>query len=294
MMNSYFLFDVTFWLYLGGVVLYTAYLFAGRAAGRQLAVAGHPATVPMRIPFGPLATAVTSIGWVVNTAALVLRGIEANHVPWGNQFESMTTVGWAIILFYLIFEKAFRIRMVGAFVVSLGFVAIAAATALPYRYQMAGPLVPALNSYWLYIHVEIVLISYALFAIAAGLAVAFLLKERAEIRGKTTSFTAILPPSGKLDELSYRAIMFGFPLLILGIVLGAAWANYAWGGYWSWDPKETWALITWLIYAAYIHTRMTRGWKGRGMAIFAILAFLGVIWCYWGVNFILSGLHSYA
>ena len=294
MFNSYFLFDVTFWLYLGAVLLYAGQLIAGRASQRQLAAAGHPSPRVGQIPFGRVATWVTGIGWVVNTAAMVLRGIEANHVPWGNQFESMTTVSWAIVLFYLIFEKAFGIRVVGVFVVSIAFLAMAAATALPYRYQMAGPLVPALNTYWLYVHVEIVLISYALFAIAAGLAVAFLAKERAELGGKISGFTALLPPSGKLDELSYRAIMFGFPLLIMGIILGAAWANYAWGGYWSWDPKETWALITWLIYAAYIHTRMTRGWKGRGMAVFAILAFLGVIWCYWGVNFILSGLHSYA
>jgi cytochrome c-type biogenesis protein CcsB len=105
---------------------------------------------------------------------------------------------------------------------------------------------------------------------------------------------AALPDLETIDELGYKAIMIGFPLLAFGIILGAMWANYAWGGYWSWDPKETWSLIVWLIYGAYIHARMTRGWEGRRAAIYAVFGFLMVIFCFWGVNFLLSGLHAYA
>ena len=124
------------------------------------------------------------------------------------------------------------------------------ASLLPYRYQTAEPLVPALNSYWIYIHVSVTLTSYAAFATAGGLGVMYLFKERAERLGKTTGFYAAFPDLETIDELGYKAIMLGFPLLAFGIILGAMWANYAWGGYWSWDPKETWALIALLGYLA--------------------------------------------
>ncbi len=129
---------------------------------------------------------------------------------------------------------------------------------------------------------------------AGGLGVMYLLKERAERRGSRSSVFAAFPDLETIDELGYKAIMVGFPLLAFGVILGAMWANYAWGGYWSWDPKETWSLIVWLIYGAYIHARMTRGWEGRRAAIYSIFGFLMVIFCFWGVNFLLSGLHAYA
>src|SRR5438093_1439266 len=132
------------------------------------------------------------------------------------------------------------------------------------------------------------------FAMAGGLGVMYLLKERAERRGSRSSVFAAFPDLETIDELGYKAIMVGFPLLAFGVILGAMWANYAWGGYWSWDPKETWSLIVWLIYGAYIHARMTRGWEGRRAAIYSIFGFLMVVFCFWGVNFLLSGLHAYA
>ena len=128
----------------------------------------------------------------------------------------------------------------------------------------------------------------------AGLGVMYLFKERAEQRGSRSRFYAAFPDLETIDELGYKAIMIGFPMLAFGIILGAMWANYAWGGYWSWDPKETWSLIVWLIYGAYIHARMTRGWEGHRAAIYAVFGFLMVIFCFWGVNFLLSGLHAYA
>jgi len=304
MMRSLFLFDMTFWLYLAALTLYIAYLFARRPA-MTFAPAGHPTESfderdgVWATQLGQVATLITVFGWIVNTAALFTRAFErlqhsGTFAPWSNQFEAMAYVSWAIILGYVLLELRYKIKAIGAFVVGIGFIAMGAASLLPYRYQTAEPLVPALNSYWIYIHVSVTLTSYAAFAMAGGLGLMYLFKERAEQRGSRSRFFAAFPDLETIDELGYKAIMMGFPLLAFGIILGAMWANYAWGGYWSWDPKETWSLIVWLIYGAYIHARMTRGWEGRRAAIYAVFGFLMVIFCFWGVNFLLSGLHAYA
>src|SRR5438094_2950533 len=302
MFRSLFLFDVTFWLYLAAVALYFSYLVASKKALRP-AYAGHPASSEeddgWAEPLGQLATWVTFFGLIVNGVALFTRAydrmqLSATFAPWSNQFEAMSYVSWAIILGYVLLEFRYRIKAIGAFVVGIGFIAMGAASLLPYRYQTAEPLVPALNSYWIYIHVSVTLTSYAAFAMAGGLGVMYLLKERAERHGSRSGIFASFPDLETIDELGYKAIMVGFPLLAFGVILGAMWANYAWGGYWSWDPKETWSLIVWLIYGAYIHARMTRGWEGRRAAIYSIFGFLMVVFCFWGVNFLLSGLHAYA
>ena len=301
MFRSLFLFDVTFWLYLSAVCLYFAYIVASRTA-LQPVLAGHSTTLDdggWSHSLGQLATWVTFFGLVVNGMALGTRAYERMQLsdtfaPWSNQFEAMAYVSFATIAGYLLLEMKYKIKAIGAFVVLIGFIAMGAASLLPYRYQTAEPLVPALNSYWIYIHVSITLTSYAAFAIAAGLGVMYLPKERAERRGQVSAFFATFPSLEKIDELGYKAIMVGFPLLAFGTILGAMWANYAWGGYWSWDPKETWALIVWLIYGAYIHARMNRGWEGHRAAVYSIFGFLMVIFCFWGVNFLLSGLHAYA
>lgn len=303
MLRSLLLFDMTFWLYLAAFGLYVLYVFMKRPAV-ELAVAGPSLNsreneAGWAGQIGQVATLVTTIGWLVNTLALAIRAQErlqlsGTFAPWSNQFEAMAYVSWAIILGYVLLESTYKLKAVGAFVVGIGFIAMGAASLLPYRYQTAEPLVPALNSYWIYIHVSVTLSSYAAFAMAGGLGVMYLVKERAHRRGTPSSIAASLPDLETIDELGYKAIMVGFPLLAFGIILGAMWANYAWGGYWSWDPKETWSLIVWLIYGAYIHARMTRGWEGRRAAIYAIFGLLMVIFCFWGVNFLLSGLHAYA
>ncbi len=300
MFTSLFLFDLTFWLYLAAVGLYIGYVALGRTSVQVAgAGTGNLSTSDYSAPVGQLATMITFVGVFVNTLALGTRAYEryqltGTFAPWSNQFEAMAFVAWSIIVGYLILEFKYGIKAIGAFVVSIGFIAMGAASLLPYRYQTAEPLVPALNSYWIYIHVSVTLTSYAAFAMAAGLGVMYLLKERAELNGNTSSLTSAFPSLETIDELGYKAITIGFPLLAFGIILGAMWANYAWGGYWSWDPKETWSLIVWLIYGAYIHARMTRGWGGHRAAIYAIFGFLMVIFCFWGVNFLLSGLHAYA
>jgi len=220
--------------------------------------------------------------------------LSGTFAPWSNQFEAMSYVSFAIIAGYLFLELKYGIKAIGAFVVSVGFIAMGAASLLPYRYQVAEPLVPALNSYWIYIHVSITLTSYAAFAMAGGLGVMYLLKERAERQGRRGTIFDAFPSLEKIDELGYKSVMIGFPLLAFGVILGAMWANYAWGGYWSWDPKETWSLIVWLIYGAYIHARMNRGWEGHRAALYQVFGFGMVVFCFWGVNFLLSGLHAYA
>jgi cytochrome c-type biogenesis protein CcsB len=303
MIRSLFFFDMTFWLYLAALTLYVSYVLAKRPT-MQLAAAGHAGDFGVNdtgwaAQIGQVATIVTIFGWCVNTLALFTRAYERMQIsgtfaPWSNQFEAMAYVSWAIILGYVLLEMRYRIKAVGAFVVGIGFIAMGAASLLPYRYQTAEPLVPALNSYWIYIHVSITLTSYAAFAMAGGLGVMYLVREWAERRGGHSRLLAALPDLETIDQLGYKAITVGFPLLAFGIILGAMWANYAWGGYWSWDPKETWSLIVFLIYGAYIHARMTRDWEGRRSAIYAIFGFLMVIFCFWGVNFLLSGLHAYA
>ena len=210
-----------------------------------------------------------------------------------NQFEAMAYVSWAIILGYVLLELRYKIKAIGAFVVGIGFIAMGAASLLPYRYQTAEPLVPALNSYWIYIHVSVTLTSYAAFAMAGGLGVMYLFKERAEQRGSRSRFYAAFPDLETIDELGYKAIMIGFPLLAFGIILGAMWANYAWGGYWSWDPKETWALIVWLNYAAWLHMRLMKGLRGAAAAWWGLIGLAVTSFAFLGVNMFLSGLHSY-
>ena len=201
------------------------------------------------------------------SSTLVTRGHERLQLSgtfalWSNQFEAMAYVSRAIILGNVLLECKYGLKGIGAFVVGIGFIAMGAASLLPYRYQTAEPLVPGLNSYWIYIHVSVTLTSYAAFAMVGGLGVMYLVKEKAERRGSRSGVIAALPDLETIDELSYKAIMVGVPLLAFGIILGAMWANYAWGGYWNWDPKESWSLIVWLMYGAYIHARMSRGGKG--------------------------------
>ncbi|MGA1865424.1 MAG: c-type cytochrome biogenesis protein CcsB, partial [bacterium] len=153
---------------------------------------------------------------------------------------------------------------------------------------------PALQSNWLLIHVVTCFFGYAAFAIAFGFSIMYLIKHGHEKDGLKTGFISLLPSSQVLDDLEYKAVAVGFPFLTLGIITGAAWAHYAWGSYWSWDPKETWSLITWFVYAAFLHARFTAGWRGKRTAILSILGFLFVLMTYFGVSFLLGGLHSYA
>jgi cytochrome c-type biogenesis protein CcsB len=240
---------------------------------------------------GTAATLIALSGFLVNTAAIGVRWVESykagfGYVPLSNMFESMVFFAWSIMLIYLVFEYIYGYKSIGTFVSMMGFLAIAAVSLNPAITSDLQPLVPALQSNWLTSHVVTCFIGYAAFAISFAVSILYLFK-----RGDKTD--GFLPPAKVLDELSYKAVAVGFPLLTLGILTGAAWANYAWGTYWSWDPKETWSLITWFVYAAYLHARFTAGWRGKPLAWLSVLGFGAVIFTYWGVNFLLSGLHSY-
>ncbi len=262
---------------------------------------------------GQTATAMCFVALGSTTMILVTRASESGHAPFSNLYESMVLFIWATNLGYLIMEYKHKFKVIGAVVMTIEFLSMLSASLLPYRFKSIEPLNPALQNKWHWLmnalapfglekyaigwldfHVFTTFVGYAGFAIAFGLSIIFIVKERFETGGRRNSFVDAFPDSRIIDELSYRAIAWGFPFLAVGIVSGAVWANYAWGTYWSWDPKETWSLITWFIYAAYLHARVTRGWRGRRAAYLSIAGFLAVIFLYWGVSFILPGLHAYA
>ncbi|MEW6096820.1 MAG: c-type cytochrome biogenesis protein CcsB [bacterium] len=243
------------------------------------------------VNFGRAAIFVIGGGVCAHTVGLVIRTITAGHAPFSNLYESMVFFSWAMVIVYLFIEYRYKLNVIGAFVSPIAFLAIVYASMLPPDYKKITPLVPALQSYWLEIHVITCFLGYAAFTIAFAARLMYLIKEW--VSKNPAGFYQNLPAEDLLDYISYRTIAIGVVFLTLGIITGAIWANYAWVSYWSWDPKETWALITWLIYAIYLHTRVTVGWRKKKAAWLAIAGFIAVIFTYLGVNFLLPGLHSY-
>jgi len=250
---------------------------------------------------GFVATLVAWVGFILNTAAIGVRWSESinlgyGHAPLSNLYESIVFFAWSILLIYLLLDLKYKQRSLGAFVMPFAFISMAwAQLSLNDNIE---PLVPALQSNWLTYHVITCFIGYAGFAVACGASIMYLIKvgkeeKSGDGRNPAGGILSIFPSTRVLDDINYKAIMIGFPLLTLGIITGAAWANYAWGTYWSWDPKETWSLIVWFIYAAFLHARFTRGWVGRKAAWLSIFGFAATLFCYLGVNLVLSGLHSY-
>lgn len=257
---------------------------------------------------------------------LAWRWIENGYFPLSNLYESLLFFTWGMTLITLILESTTSLNLVGSAVSPLSLFVIGFATlSLPDGMQKAAPLVPALKSNWLMMHVSIMMLSYSTLVIGSLLSIVFLFLTRGRttiLKGnsvgnlnfkvsdselsntlsiekiaESNEYNGVLENKlsllESLDNLSYRIIGLGFPLLTIGIISGAVWANEAWGSYWSWDPKETWALITWLVFAAYLHTRITKSWQGKGPAILASVGFIVVWVCYLGVNFLGKGLHSY-
>ena len=263
------------------------------------------------------------------TAQLVLRWWQSGHFPISNLYESLCFLAWACTLTQLLVERNWPSPLVAASATPMGLGCIAFASfALPDQLQQASPLVPALRSSWLVMHVSVIMVSYAALMVGSLLSVAVLFTDRedqlelrsssigsgAYRRASVMASTSGVSGNGgvavrtspeiqlssvqfsraeQLDSLSYRTITVGFLLLTVGIISGAVWANEAWGSWWSWDPKETWALICWLVYAAYLHTRLSRGWQGRRPALVASAGLVVIVVCYIGVNLLGIGLHSY-
>lgn len=238
--------------------------------------------------FGTAASWLTWLAFAAQTAAIVMRWLASHdmgmgHAPFSNLFESLVFFSWTLALIYLIIELFSKLRVIGAFAMPLAFLAMLYALTLD---PSIKPLMPALKSNWLIAHVITCFLGYSGFGVSAALGLMYLVTGQAK---EPKSKRALL-----LDDLIYQTVVVGFILLTAGIATGAIWANSAWGTYWSWDPKETWSLITWLVYAAMLHSRFMRGWQGRRLAYFSIAGFACVLFTYFGVNLLLSGLHSYA
>jgi cytochrome c-type biogenesis protein CcsB len=298
-----------------------------------------------------------------NVGSLAFRAVGAGHAPWANQYESATTVAFGVVLLYTLFQRKRQVPVLGLLVIPAAMVVIAAANLLPEEYKKINPLMPALQSYWLKIHVLMMLLSYGAFATTFGMSLLYLIKDGAwtkrttwivlpifgilgglffayvhstahspfwlqtlsslginAIDGDTTkaylvlaaaglvlgcvgaallnlapgSLMGLLPEKDLLDELNYQSVAVGFPMLTLGVILGAFWGHVAWGRYWGWDPKETWAFISWLVFAFFLHMRIFAGWNGRRIAWIGLLGAGSIVFTYWGVNFLLTGLHAYA
>jgi cytochrome c-type biogenesis protein CcsB len=281
MISTKMLSTVTF-LYLLCTVLYFSYLaFRSERLGK---IAGGASWITL----------------LIHTAAIALRWVESyqlgvGHAPLSNMYESLVFFSWCIALLNLLWEWKLKSRFLGAFTMPFAFLFIAYASLAPGISDRIDPLIPALQSNWLHAHVITCFISYASFALSCAMSIIYLMKLRGQETGqRETRLTSLFPSLDSLDGLVYKTIVVGFPLLTLGIVTGAAWANYAWGSYWSWDPKETWSLITWFVYAIFLHARFAREWRGKRTALLSIIGFAAVIFTYFGVNYVLSGLHSYA
>jgi cytochrome c-type biogenesis protein CcsB len=240
------------------------------------------------------------LGFACHTLAIGLRWYESyrlpgdvGHAPFANLYESMIFFAWAMVLFLVALDVRLRRRVLGLFMLPLTLGGMAWAQL--FLDDAIEPLMPALQSHWLTYHVISCFLAYGAFATACCVSFMYLLKTApgAERPGRLARFLALLPDAATLDEVNYRVIAIGFPVWTVGIVTGSVWASYAWGSYWSWDPKETWSLIVWFLYAAFLHARLTRGWSGRRTAWLAIGGFAATLFCYLGVNLLLAGLHSY-
>ena len=231
---------------------------------------------------------VISAAFVLHTAALVVRGVGAGRLPLTNQYEFATSFAWGICLCFLVFVKKYHFRALGTFVTPVIFLLIGYAAM---QSREVRELMPALRSNWLGIHVSTAIISYGAFGVSFAVALMFLLKQGRE---NHDFWKKNIPDYDRLDIISYRAVSLGFLFLTFVIITGAIWAERAWGSYWSWDPKETWSLITWIIYALYLHLRLNKGWRGRRAAWFAVIGFVCVLFTYIGVNTFIPGIHSYA
>ena len=249
--------------------------------------------------WGSAASFMAWVGIIGHTLALIWRwkasyDLGFGHAPLTNLYESLIFFAWSIMILYLAIELRIKSKILGAYVVSIAFLIMAYASIAPGMNNSIEPLIPALQSNWLTTHVLTCFMGYAAFTVAFGCGVLYLFVEINKGSENKNAFHSAgnSPALNMLDILIYQSTTLGFIFLAMGIVTGSVWAHYAWGSYWSWDPKEIWSLITWLIYAIMLHARYVRGWRGKRMAILAIVGFVSVLFTYLGVNF-LQSLHSY-
>ena len=242
--------------------------------------------------WGRIAIALTSLAFLLHLVGVIARGISAQRVPWGNMYEFSTTGSVAVTGMFLLLLRRHSLRWLTLVVTFAVLVTLGSAITL--LYVPSAPLVPALKSTWLVIHVSAAVISGGVFLLANAVAGAYLYLDRVESRGPRPAWALKIPSLDALDRLCYRLVAFVFPLWTFSVIAGAIWAESAWGRYWGWDPKETWAFITWVAYAAYLHARATAGWKGRRAAWLCLLAGSSFLFNYVYVNVWGSGKHTYS
>ncbi|WP_218969815.1 c-type cytochrome biogenesis protein CcsB [Thermodesulfatator atlanticus] len=231
------------------------------------------------------------LGFSFHTLSIISRWIEAGHPPLTNLFEATSFLSWAIVLAYLIIEKRLKqVRILGSVITPIAALLMLYSSLCP---KEIFPLPPVLRSYWLPIHAAISLISYGFFILAAASGLLYLIQERQIKKKKLGGWFKRLPSLEVLDRVNEISLKIGFPLLTVGIITGAAWAEKAWGDYWSWDPKETWSLIMWLIYAALLHERLAVGWRGRKAAWLSLIGFLAWLISFFIINLYIPGAHTY-
>ncbi|MHB9035817.1 MAG: c-type cytochrome biogenesis protein CcsB [Armatimonadota bacterium] len=242
-------------------------------------------------PTRRIASVLMALGLLTHTVSMVYLGISLRRAPLINLYESLMFFAWAMVAVYLVVGRKHRIPALGAFVAPLSLCIVVFASTLPRG--ISTSLQPALKSQWSVIHVSSSLLSYASFVLAFGAAVVYVIQEHMLKAKRITGLQKRLPPLHVADRLAYKLVSFGFPMLTLGIVTGSLWAQSAWNSYWSWDPKETWSLITWLVYAIYLHVRIVSRWQGKWANRLLIAGFICIITTFFGVNFLGSGLHKY-
>ncbi|GII63172.1 c-type cytochrome biogenesis protein CcsB [Sphaerisporangium krabiense] len=251
--------------------------------GPDAPVAAPPPTTSWVRRTGAIAVALSWLGLAANVAALITRGLAVGRWPWANMYEFVVAICIAAVGAFLVMQARQPVRFLGAFVCLAA--ALVLGFAVRYLHVQAGPVVPALNSYWIAIHVTAAIIAAGLFIVAGVAGILFLARKDGPSR---------LPTRDVLERVAHQAIVIAFPIWTFAVIAGALWADKAWGRYWGWDPKEVWSFITWIAYAAYLHAKATAGWRGRAATIVQLIAFGCLVFNLVGVNIFLSGLHSYA
>ncbi|GAA4620925.1 c-type cytochrome biogenesis protein CcsB [Actinoallomurus vinaceus] len=244
-----------------------------------------------RIDWGRFAVLINVLAWGVHGAEIVTRGMAADRVPWGNMYEFVSAITFAAVTVYMVMLWRYKINWLGPFLMVAVVIALGVATI--WLYDDPGPLRPALHSYWIAIHVTAAVTATGVFTVAGVATILYLVKARNK-PVKPGGIMERVPDAETLDRISHRTMMFGFPIWTFAIIAGAIWADSAWGRYWGWDPKETWSFITWVVYAGYLHARATAGWRGRKAAVISLIAFGCLLFNFFGINYLVSGLHSYA
>jgi len=230
------------------------------------------------------------VGFALHTANIIARYVLSGHIPIANLHEASSFFSWCIVMLFFYLEYRYKLGLLGSFIMPVVFILMLSSSMLPRKIE---PLSPVLQSYWLGIHTVLAFIGDAAFALAFGIGLMYLIQEHYVKSKHIGGLFKKLPSLQTLDEINYRLITIGFPLLTLAIITGALWAESAWGSYWRWDPKEVWSLITWFIYASVLHVRLTVGWRGKRAAILSIIGFCAVLFTFFGVNLLLKGLHRF-